>query len=161
MRSTIGNSRNGKSSKALKGDFGEMELETPRDRNATFEPRIVAKNQTRWTGFDDKILSMYARGMSTRDIEAHLKEIYAVEASPTLVSSVTDAVLEEVLAWQNRPLEALYPILYLDALYVKMRHNGQVENRAVHVAIGITLEGSKEVLGLGRQPMKEQSSGCR
>jgi putative transposase len=143
-----GNSRNGKSSKTLKGDFGEMALETPRDRNATFEPQIVAKNQTRWTGFDDKILSMYARGMSTRDIEAHLKEIYGVDVSPALISTVTDAVQEEVRSWQNRPLEGLYPILYLDALYVKMRHNGHVENRAVHVAIGISMEGSKEVLGL-------------
>ena len=143
-----GNSRNGKTSKTLKGDFGEMELETPRDRNATFEPQIVAKNQTRWTGFDDKILSLYARGMTTRDIEAHLKEIYGVDVSPTLISSVTDEVQDEVRAWQNRPLEALYPILYMDALYVKMRHNGHVENRAVHVAIGINIEGSKEVLGL-------------
>ena len=143
-----GNSRNGKTSKTLKGDFGEMELETPRDRNATFEPLIVAKNQTRWTGFDDKILSLYARGMTTRDIEAHLKEIYGVDVSPTLISTVTEEVQEEVRAWQNRPLEALYPILYMDALCVKMRHNGHVENRAVHVAIGINLEGSKEVLGL-------------
>jgi putative transposase len=143
-----GNSRNGKTSKTLKGEFGEMELETPRDRNATFEPQIVAKNQTRWTGFDDKILSMYARGMSTRDIEAHLQEMYGVDVSPTLISTVTDAVQEEVRTWQNRPLEALYPILYMDALYVKMRHNGHVENRAVHVAIGINIEGSKEVLGL-------------
>jgi putative transposase len=143
-----GNSRNGKTSKTLKGDFGEIELETPRDRNSTFEPQIVAKNQTRWTGFDDKILSMYARGMSTRDIEAHLKEIYGVDVSPTLISTVTDAVQEEVRAWQNRPLEPLYQILYMDALYVKMRHNGHVENRAVHVAIGVNTEGVKEVLGL-------------
>lgn len=93
-----------------------MELETPRDRNSTFEPQIVAKNQTRWTGFDDKILSMYARGMSTREIEAHLEEIYGVNVSPTLVSTVTEAVQEEVRVWQNRPLEPLYPILYMDAL---------------------------------------------
>jgi putative transposase len=143
-----GNSRNGKSKKTLKGDFGEVELETPRDRNASFEPKIVAKNQTRWTGFDDKILSMYARGMSTREITAHLEEIYGVEVSPTLISQVTDAVQDEVRTWQNRPLEPLYPILYLDALYVKMRDNGHVENRAVYVAIGVNLEGHKEVLGL-------------
>jgi putative transposase len=143
-----GNSRNGKTKKRLKGDFGEMELETPRDRNATFEPLIVAKNQTRWTGFDDKILSMYARGMSTRDIETHLKEIYGVDVSPALISTVTDEVQEEVHAWQNRPLEPLYPILYMDALYVKMRQNGHVDNRAVHVAIGVNTEGVKEVLGL-------------
>jgi putative transposase len=143
-----GNSRNGKSKKKLKGDFGEMELETPRDREASFEPKIVAKHQTRWTGFDDKILSMYARGMTTREIEAHLKEIYGVDVSPTLVSQVTEAVQEEVRQWQNRTLEPLYPIVYLDALYVRMRDNGHVQNRAVYVAIGVNLEGYKEVLGL-------------
>jgi putative transposase len=143
-----GNSRNGKSRKKLKGDFGEIDLETPRDRNGTFEPKIVAKNQTRWTGFDDKILSMYARGMTTRDIQAHIEEIYGVEVSPGLVSQVTEAVQDEVRQWQNRPLEAVYPIVYLDALYVRMRDNGHVQNRAVYVAIGINLEGMKEVLGL-------------
>ena len=111
-----GNSRNGSSKKKLKGEFGEMEVETPRDRNGSFEPKIVAKHQTRWTGFDDKILSMYARGMSTREIQGHLQEIYAVEVSPALISNVTEAVSEEVKAWQNRPLNELYPILYLDAL---------------------------------------------
>jgi putative transposase len=143
-----GNARNGKSKKKLKGDFGAIDLETPRDRNGTFEPKIVAKHQTRWTGFDDKILSMYARGMSTREIQAHLEEIYGVEVSPTLISNVTDAVLDEVRAWQNRPLEPLYPIAYLDALHVRMRDNGHVQNRAVHVAIGVNLDGKKEVLGL-------------
>jgi putative transposase len=121
----------------------------------------VAKNQTRWTGFEDKILSMYARGMSTRDIEAHRKEIYGLDVSPTLISTVTEQVQEEVRAWQNRPLEELYPILYRDALCVKMRRNGHVENRAVHVAIGINLEGVKEVLGYGPRTTKAQSSGCR
>lgn len=143
-----GNSRNGTTRKKLKGDFGEIELETPRDRNGSFEPKIVGKHQTRWTGFDDKILSMYARGMTTRDIQAHLEEIYGVDVSPTLVSNVTEAVQEEVKAWQHRPLEPIYPIVYLDALYVRMRDNGQVQNRAVHVAIGVNLEGSKDVLGL-------------
>src|SRR5688572_9991277 len=143
-----GNSRNGKSRKKLKGDFGEIELETPRDRQATFEPKIVAKGQTRFTGFDDKILSMYARGMTTRDIQSHLQEIYGVEVSPGLISTVTEAVAEEVKSWQNRPLDALYPILYLDALYVKIRDNGQVQNRAIYLAIGIKLDGSKEVLGM-------------
>lgn len=143
-----GNSRNGKSQKKLKGEFGELELETPRDRNGTFEPKIVAKSQTRWTGFDDKILSMYARGMTTREIQAHLQEIYGIEVSPTLISNVTEAVQDEVRAWQNRPLEPIYPILYMDALYVRMRDNGHVQNRAVHVAIGVNLEGYKEVLGL-------------
>ena len=132
----------------MKGEFGELDLETPRDRNASFEPKIVAKGQTRWTGFDDKILSMYARGMTTREIQAHLAEIYGVEVSPALISNVTEAVQDEVRAWQNRPLEPLYPIVYLDALYVRMRDNGHVQNRAVYVAIGVNLEGYKEVLGL-------------
>src|SRR5947209_9338288 len=143
-----GNTRNGKSRKNLKGDFGELELETPRDRKATFDPKIVAKGQTRWTGFDDKILSMYARGMTTREIQGHLEEIYGVEVSPSLISSVTDAVVEEVKEWQSRPLEALYPILFLDAVMVKMRHEGRVENRAVYGAVGIDLQGHKDVLGL-------------
>jgi putative transposase len=143
-----GNSRNGGTKKTLKGDFGELELETPRDRNASFEPKIVAKGQTRFTGFDDKILSMYARGMSTREIQGHLEEIYGVEVSPTLISNVTDAVVEEVKAWQNRPLDEVIPILYLDALFVKMRDNGHVQNKAIYVAIGVNLEGHKEVLGL-------------
>ena len=143
-----GNSRNGKSRKKLKGDFGEIDLETPRDRNGTFEPKIVAKGQTRFTGFDSKILSMYARGMTTREIQGHLEEIYGVDVSPTLISNVTEAVQEEVRAWQSRPLETLYPIVYLDALYVKMRDSGHVQNRAVYVAIGLNVDGMKEVLGL-------------
>jgi putative transposase len=143
-----GNSRNGVTRKTLKGEFGEIELETPRDRNGEFEPQIVRKNQTRWTGFDDKILSLYARGMTTREIQGHLEEMYQVEVSPSLISQVTDGVMEEARAWQNRPLEAFYPIIFLDALYVRMRHEGRVENRAVYVAVGITLEGKKDVLGL-------------
>jgi putative transposase len=143
-----GNSRNGASSKTVKGEFGEIVVETPRDRNGTFEPQILGKHQTRFEGFDDKILSLYARGMTTREIQGHLQEMYGVEVSPTLISDVTDAVLDEVKAWQNRPLEALYGVVYLDALYVKMRHEGRVENRAVYVAIGIDLEGRKDVLGL-------------
>jgi putative transposase len=142
------NRRNGSSRKTLKGDFGDFEIEVPRDRESTFEPVMVAKNQTRWTGFDDKILSMYARGMSTREIQGHLQEIYKVEVSPALISQVTEEVMEEVKAWQSRPLDPLYPIVYLDALYVKMRHEGRVENRAVHVAIGVSMEGRKEVLGM-------------
>jgi putative transposase len=143
-----GNSRNGITKKRLKGDFGEIELETPRDRNGEFEPRLVKKNQTRFRGFDDKILSMYARGMSTRDIQSHLQEMYGVDISPTLVSDITDGVMEDARAWQSRPLEPFYAIVFLDALFVKMRHEGRVENRAVYVAIGVTLEGKKEVLGL-------------
>jgi putative transposase len=143
-----GNSRNGTTSKTLKGNFGEMELETPRDRSGTFEPKIVAKGQTRFTGFDDKIVSMYARGMSTREIQGHLQEIYGVEVSPALISNVTEAVLEEVQLWQSRALDAVYPIVYMDALRVKIRADHQIENRAIHVAIGVNLEGTKEVLGL-------------
>jgi putative transposase len=143
-----GNSRNGATAKTVKGDFGEIVVETPRDRNGSFEPKLLKKGQTRFDGFDDKILSMYARGMSTREIQGHLQEMYGVEVSAGLVSEVTDAVLEEVKAWQSRPLEALYAIVYLDALFVKMRHEGRVENRAVYVAIGVDLEGRKEVLGL-------------
>ena len=143
-----GNSRNGKSRKKLAGEFGEIELETPRDRNGTFEPKIVAKHQTRFTGFDEKILSMYARGMTTRQIEAFLQEMYGVGVSPALVSQVTGEVEEDARGWQNRPLDPVYPIVYLDALYVKMRDNGHVQNRAVYVAIGVNMEGGKEVLGL-------------
>jgi putative transposase len=143
-----GNRRNGTSKKRLKGDFGEVDIAVPRDRNASFEPQIVPKGETRFTGFDDKILSLYARGMTRRDIQNHLEEMYGVEVSPALISNVTDAVLEEVRTWQSRPLDALYPIVYLDALMVKMRDNGVVQNRAVYVALGVTREGRKEVLGL-------------
>src|SRR3984893_11001296 len=131
-----GNTRNGKSPKTLKGDFGELDLETPRDRKATFDPKIVAKGQTRWTGFDDKIISMYARGMTTREIQGHLKEMYHIEVSPTLISHVTDAVIEEVKLWQGRPLEELYPIVYLDALMVKVRDEGHVQNKAIYEVLG-------------------------
>lgn len=143
-----GNSRNGSTAKTLQGEFGEIELHTPRDRNGEFEPKIVAKGQRRFEGFDDKILSLYARGMTTREIQSHLEEMYGVEVSPTLVSKVTDAVLEEVRTWRNRPLEKLYPVVFLDALFVKIREGGQVANRAVYVALGVNLEGEKEVLGL-------------
>src|SRR3954470_6729230 len=119
-----GNSRNGATTKTLRGDFGEMPLETPRDRNSSYEPKIIAKGQTRFTGFDDKIISMYARGMSTREIQVVLEEIYGVEVRPTFIAHVTDSVKEEVTAWQSRPLDAVYPIVYLDALYVKIRDGG-------------------------------------
>jgi len=143
-----GNSRNGKSKKTIKGEFGNMEIAVPRDRNSTFEPVIIPKGETRFTGFDDKIISMYARGMTTRDIQAHLQELYGVEVSPTLVSQVTDAITEEITLWQNRPLEEVYPIMYLDAVRVKVRHNSTVINKAVYLAIGITWDGAKEVLGM-------------
>lgn len=143
-----GNSRNGKSKKTLKGEFGNLPIDVPRDRDSSFEPQIVPKGQTRFSGFDDKILSMYARGMTTREIQSHLEEIYQVEVSPALISSVTDAVIEEVKVWQNRPLDALYPILYLDALQVKVRDGAHIRNKAIYLAIGINLAGTKEVLGL-------------
>jgi putative transposase len=143
-----GNARNGTTEKTLKGKNGELTIEVPRDRNGSFEPQIVKKYQTRFDGFDEKILSMYARGMTTRDIQGHLEEIHGVEVSPTLISNVTDAVMDEVKTWQGRPLEAIYPILYLDALHVKIRDAGHVQNRAIYVAIGVKLDGDKEVLGL-------------
>jgi len=143
-----GNSRNGKSRKTLKGESGEMTIEVPRDRNGSFEPQLIEKHQTRFEGFDQKILSMYALGMTVRDIQTHLHELYGVDVSAGLISEVTDSIQEEVKTWQDRPLEALYPIVYLDAMMVKMRHEGKVENRAVYTAIGINVEGRKSVLGL-------------
>jgi putative transposase len=143
-----GNSRNGKSPKTLKGEVGEIKIEVPRDRNGTFEPQLIEKHQTRFEGFDAKILSMYALGMTVRDIQGHLRELYGVDVSAALIPEVTDSVMEEVKAWQDRPLEALYPIVYLDALMVKMRQDGKVDNRAVYTAIGINMDGEKSVLGL-------------
>ena len=142
-----GNTRNGKSKKTLKGDFGELPIEIPRDRHSTFEPQIIPKHQTRWTGFDEKILSLYARGMTVREIQSHLEEIYGTEVSPSLISSVTDAVTEEVKTWQARPLDLVYPIVYLDCIHVKIRE-GAVRVKAVYLAIGVTMSGEKEVLGL-------------
>lgn len=142
-----GNTRNGRSRKRLKGDFGELPIEVPRDRLGTFEPQIVPKHQTRWNGFDEKILSLYARGMTVREIQAHLEEMYGAEVSPSLISSVTDAVVDEVRSWQARPLDAVYPIVYLDCIHVKVRE-GAVRVKAVYLAIGVTLSGEKEVLGL-------------
>lgn len=143
-----GNSRNGTTAKTIKGKRGQVEIEVPRDRNATFEPQLIKKRETRFDGFDEKIISLYARGMTTREIESHLHEIYGVEVSPGLVSSATEAVLEEVRAWQARPLEKVYPILYLDALVVKVREQKRVINKAVYLVIGVNLQGLKEVLGI-------------
>ena len=143
-----GNSRNGKSAKTIKGTFGELALETPRDRNGTFEPQIIEKHQTRFTGFDANIISLYARGLSTREIQQHLEEIYGVEVTAGLISSVTDEVIDEVKTWQNRQLDAVYPIMYLDAIQFKVRDSGHVKNKAIYLAIGVTIEGYKEVLGL-------------
>ncbi len=144
----VGNTRNGRSSKTLKGEFGELPIEIPRDRQGSFEPQLIPKHQTRWHGFDDKILSPYARGMTVREIQGHLEEMYGTEVSPSLISSVTDAVIEEVKAWQSRPLDALYPIVYMDCIRVKVRDSGAVRIKAVYLALGIKLEGEKELLGI-------------
>ena len=143
-----GNSRNGTSTKAVTGEFGHTELAIPRDRSGTFEPQLIQKGQTRFDGFDTKILSMYARGLTTRDIQAQLQDLYGVEVSPTLISNVTDAVLDEVKTWQSRPLDRVYPIIYFDALIVKIRVDKQIVNKAIHLALGINMDGEKELLGM-------------
>jgi putative transposase len=142
------NTRNGYSSKTLLCDDGEIELSTPRDRENTFEPQLIKKNQTRITQMDSQILSLYAKGMTTREIVATFKEMYDADVSPTLISKVTDAVKEQVTEWQNRPLDALYPIVYLDCIVVKVRHSGSVINKAVFLALGINTEGQKELMGM-------------
>jgi putative transposase len=143
-----GNSRNGKSKKTIKGKRGQVEIDVPRDRASEFEPQLIKKGQTRFDGFDDKIISMYARGMTCREIQAHLQEIYEVEVSPDLISTVTDGVIDEVRSWQSRPLDPVYPILYLDALQVKVKDQGRVSNKAIYLAIGVNMAGIKEVLGM-------------
>lgn len=143
-----GNARNGKSQKTIRGDFGEMPIEIPRDRQGSFEPQLIPKHQTQFSGFGDKILSLYARGMTVREIQGHLQEMYSIEVSPTFISSVTDAVIEEVKAWQSRPLDAVYPIVYLDCIHVKTRDEGSVRVKAVYLALGITMAGEKELLGI-------------
>ena len=143
-----GNSRNGSTEKTVKTKSGEIAVKVPRDRKAEFEPQILKKYQTRFNGFDEKIISMYARGMTTRDIAAHLKEIYGVDVSAEFISQVTNSVTQEVTEWQNRPLDSIYPIVYLDAMFAKIRDEGQVKNKAVYLAVGVSVEGQKEVLGL-------------
>jgi len=143
-----GNSRNGKTGKRVKSDSAEIEIEVPRDREGTFDPQMVAKGQRRLPGFDEKVIALYARGMTTREIQGHLKELYQVDVSPTLISAVTDAVMEDVRAWQARALEPVYPIVYLDAIHVKLRTGGHVQNQAVYLALAINLQGYKELLGL-------------
>lgn len=143
-----GNSRNGGMPKTLKGKHGPVAIETPRDRNGTFEPQLVRKGQTRLTEFDDQILCLYAKGLTTREIVQAFQEMYGASVSATLVSKVTEAVIDQVTEWQNRPLEALYPIVYLDCIVVKVRQNKQVMNKAIYVALGIDLEGQKQLLGL-------------
>ncbi len=152
-----GNSRNGHSGKTVLTEDGAVELAVPRDRNGSFEPAIVPKGERRLDGFDDRILSLYARGMTVREIQAHLHELYRVEVSPDLISRVTDAVLEEVRDWQNRPLDGVYPVVFFDALRVKIRDEGLVRNKAVYLALAITCQGEKEVLGL----WIEQTEGAK
>jgi len=143
-----GNSRNGHTNKTVKSEHGELPLNVPRDRNSTFSPQIIPKNQTRFEGFDDKILAMYARGTSTRDIQAQLQELYGVEVSATLISNVTNEVLEEVKAWQSRALDNIYPIVYLDALVIKVHEDKRIINKAFYLALGVNMEGHKELLGI-------------
>jgi putative transposase len=152
-----GNSRNGYSEKTVLTEDGAIDIAVPRDRNSTFEPVIVPKGERRLDGFDERIVSLYARGMTVREIQGHLQELYGVEVSPDLISRVTDAVLEEVREWQNRPLDAVYPVVFFDALRVKIRDEGLVRNKAVYVALALTAEGDKEVLGL----WIEQTEGAK
>jgi putative transposase len=152
-----GNRRNGYSKKTVLSENEAMELAIPRDRRGSFEPQLIAKYQRRFPGFDDKIISMYARGMSVREIQGHLRDLYGIEASPQLISTVTDAVLEEVGRWQSRPLDPLYALVFFDALRVKMRDEGTVRNKAVYLAIGVTPDGRKDVLGI----WIEQTEGAK
>ncbi len=143
-----GNARNGTSRKRLKGAQGEIEIGVPRDRQASFEPQLIQKHQTRLDGFEDKILTLYARGMTTRDIQAQVQDLYGVEVSPTFISNITEAVMDEVRQWQNRPLDQVYPIVYVDCLVVKVRENQRVINKALYLALGVDMEGQKELLGM-------------
>lgn len=143
-----GNSRNGHSKKTLKTDRGEVDIGVPRDRDASFDPKVVPKRETHFAGFDDAILSMYGRGMTVREIQGHLKQVYKTDVSPDLISRVTDAVFDELQAWRTRPLDPVWPIVILDALVLKIREKGSVQNKAAYVALGINLEGRKQVLGL-------------
>jgi len=143
-----GNSRNGFSSKTIKTDTGSFSLSTPRDRNSSFEPQLVKKGQTRLTNFDDKILSLYARGMTTRDIVSTFKEMYDADVSATLISKVTNAVIDEVIEWQNRPLDSVYPVVYLDCIVVKVNQDKRVVNKSIYLALGINVDGEKELLGM-------------
>lgn len=152
-----GNSRNGYGRKTVTTETGKFDLAVPGDRQASFDPRLIAKYQRRFPGFDEKIVSMYARGMSNREIVGHLQDLYGVEVSPDLISVVTDAVLEEVAVRQARPLDPVYPIVFFDALRVKVRDEGFVRNKAVHIALGVRADGTKEILGL----WLEQNEGAK
>jgi putative transposase len=142
------NHRNGSSGKTVLTDDGPLHIEVPRDRQGAFEPQIVGKHERRFTGFDDKIIALYARGLTVREVQAHLQEMYAVDVSPDLISSVTDAVMAEVTAWQSRPLEPMYPVVFFDALRVKIREEGVVRNKAIYLALGVLPDGSRDILGL-------------
>ncbi len=152
-----GNNRNGYGRKTVITDSGKIEIDVPRDRAGSFDPQLIAKYQRRFPGFDDKIVSMYARGMSTREITGHLRDLYGIDVSPDLISTVTDAVLEEVAAWQARPLDPAYPLVFFDAIRVKIRDEGMVRNKAIHIALGVRADGHKEVLGL----WIEQNEGAK
>jgi putative transposase len=152
-----GNNRNGYGKKTVLTETGKIEIEVPRDRRSTFDPQLIAKYQRRFPGFDDKIISMYGRGMSVREIQGHLRDLYGIDVSPDLVSAVTDAVLEEIAEWQNRPLETLYALVFFDAIRIKVRDEGTVRNKAVYVALGVRPDGTKEILGL----WIEQSEGAK
>lgn len=145
---TSGNPRNGTSRKTVQSTVGELQIETPRDRDGTFEPQLLPKRQVRLAGMEEKILTLYAKGMTTRDIESALMELYGVTISHSLIAQVTDAVLDEARLWQTRPLEAIYPIVWLDGIVVKVQQNKQVINKSAHVVLGVNLRGEKEVLGL-------------
>lgn len=152
-----GNHRNGRSAKTVLTPTGELQLDIPRDRHATFEPQLVAKHQRRLPGFDDHVISMYARGMTVREIQGHLQQLYGLQVSPDLISTITDEVLTEIEQWQQRPLEVMYPVVYFDALRLKIRDEGTVKNKAVYLALGIRADGRKEVLGL----WIEQTEGAK
>jgi putative transposase len=153
----VGNTRNGYGRKTVTTETGTLEIEVPRDRQSSFDPQLIAKYQRRFPGFDDKIVSMYARGMSTREIAGHLRDLYGLEVSADLISTVTDAVLDEVATWQQRPLDPVYPLVFFDALRVKIRDEGMVRNKAIHIALGVRADGAKEVLGL----WLEQNEGAK
>jgi len=142
------NNRNGFSSKTLKTEDGEFDIDIPRDRDSSFEPQIIRKHQTRFTSMDDKVQCLYAKGMTTREITASIKEMYDADVSPTLISKITDAVIEQVIEWQSRPLDAIYPIVYLDCIVVKVRQDKRVINKSIYLALGINMEGQKELLGM-------------
>ncbi|MBV6657390.1 MAG: IS256 family transposase [Devosiaceae bacterium] len=144
----LGNHRNGRSGKTVLTDDGPLRIDVPRDRTGTFEPQLIPKHERRFAGFDERIVSMYARGMTVREIQGHLAEMYAVEVSPEFISKVTDEVMAEVIAWQSRPLEVMYPVVFFDALRVKIRQDGVVRNKAVYLALGVLADGTRDILGL-------------